>query len=195
MTAEADAANMARAARAAGAAGRAAGMAVGAKLTVIPAPPVLTIDDVRQVVREELALARGEQVQTWEVEIKSAADRLPEGSAPELQVTLAEIRDDLARYRAARFLQHRDGHHQHCDHRVAVTKVAIGLLEFVLKPFRHRPAGWCLGVGEPGQALPNLVAGVSHDSPSLVADTASVGDGPVTGGDPAGPGHPSGGAR
>lgn len=42
--------------------------------------------------------------------------------------------------------------------------------------------------------LPGLVGG-HQTSPSLgTADALSVGDGPVTGGDPAGPGHPKGGA-
>lgn len=118
----------------------------------------------------------------------------------DLEALVAEISDDAARYRAAQFaFQFHDGHQQHYQERVStsvrVAKVVIRGLNRVLKPFRDLHFRREVGIHEPGQLLPEFVAGTGHQSsPSQVGSTASVGDGPVTGGDPAGPGHPQGGA-
>lgn len=52
----------------------------------------------------------------------------------------------------------------------------------------------CRVAGLPASEIEGASQG-HESSPSLLGDAHSVGDGPVTGGDPAGPGHPKGGAQ
>ncbi|MDP7732136.1 MULTISPECIES: hypothetical protein [Mycobacterium] len=145
------------------------------RLTVIPAPPEPPSEDrIREIVREELARA---------LPVNDVRDT-PEGPLDEHGDAGADGEDPAPVWEVDISIANPIGRPHHTQ-----GARVNGLTQRILKRVRN-----LRGHLDP---VARVVHDVSHQtSPSHNGlDSLSVGDGPATGGDPAGPGHPKGGAQ
>lgn len=114
----------------------------------------------------------------------------PSAELAEWQQQLAEADRELSAFRAAHCgLKLGDRHDQNNEHRFRVTQLVVGAGQFVVKALRDRQLG--RRIGQCAQNALQLL-GCGHDSsPSVGADTPSVGEGSAPGPVPpnAGPGE------